>query len=90
MKLQEAAAEIEEILSESSNLELLKICNTFFDEESFGDDINDGIIDDMFNILVNTSSSDKILAENIYYYLTDEKIIIDEEKFYLEEELEYE
>lgn len=90
MTLTEAVEEIEELLKESTEEDILYICNTYFDEENFGDDLSEGVINDMYNIIISEASSNKNFSEEVYEYLSDEKIIIEEDELYLEEELDYE
>ena len=92
MSFEDVLEEIEEELKKTEGDGILEICETFFDEESFSDEqhLDEGMIEDMFNIIIDEVTSNKDTAEKIYLYLFDEKITIDEDEFYSEEELEYE
>ena len=85
----EVIEEIESTLSLSSNDKILHICNEYFPEEDFGNDFNSGIIDDMYNLILEEASENKKSAEDIYFFLLDEKITIDEDDFYTEEEINH-
>ncbi len=85
----EAIEEIEATLSSSSNDKLLHICNEYFPEEDFGNDLNSGMVDDMYNLILEEANENKKSAEDIYFFLLDEKITIDEDDFYTEEEINH-
>lgn len=89
MDLNDALKEIEECLLNSSDKKLLLLCNEFFPDEDFGTHPNSGIIDDMYNLVLDEASINNEKAQEIYYFLLDEKITIDEDDFYTEEEIDH-
>ena len=87
MELTEVIDTIENSLSETSGKNILKLCNDFFPEEDFGKVLSDGIIDDMFHIILEEAAASRESCKNIYFFLLNEKVTIDEEEFYSEEEI---
>lgn len=80
---------LEETLSSISNKKLLLICEKYFFEEDFGSDIDSGMIDDMYNLILDEAEINNDFAKDIYFYLLNEKITIDEDEFYSEEEIDH-
>lgn len=89
MNIVEALAEIEEELIKTPDIKIIKLCEKYFPEENFGEFTDNGMIDDMFNIIIEEAGSNNESAEDIYYFLLDEKISIDEDDFYNEEEINH-
>jgi len=88
MKLEKALRAIEDKLSIAKDETIYEICNEYFPEENFGVRTA-GLVDDLFNIMLNTAQEDKEVAVDIYDFLFNEKITIDEEDLYLEEEINH-
>lgn len=80
---------LEETLSSIPNKKLLLICEKYFFEEDFGSDIDSGMIDDMYNLILDEAEINNDFAKDIYFYLLNEKITIDEDEFYSEEEIDH-
>ena len=83
---------IEDILvSLHFDKDIITLSKKFFPYEKFNDsdEYNEGIIDDMLSVLVHLAESDNQVAEEIYFFLHNEKITIDEEEIYSEEEIIY-
>ncbi len=90
MKLEEVSSDIAVELENVSNNFLFEICDEFFPEEDFGkDDPKSGIVDVMYNLIMNEVESDSETAELLYFCLFNEKITIDDDEFYEEEELNH-
>jgi len=89
MDIAEAVKDIEESLTNSPDEKIINLCEKYFPEEDFGTFTDNGMIDDMYNLIINEVSSNKDSAKEIYYFLLNEKIIIDEDEFYSEEEINY-
>jgi len=89
MDKMEVIVDIEKKLTEAKEDEIIKLCEKYFPEEDFGEYTNNGIIDDMYNIILNEASSNNEFAIDIYQFLLNEKITIDEDEFYLDEEINH-
>ena len=89
MEINEVISDIELALSISSNKRILQVCNKFLPDEDFGNELNDGIVNDMYYLIVDEIVESNEKAKDIYFYLLNEKITIDEDEFYLEEEINH-
>jgi hypothetical protein len=89
MDIEDALMDIEEELIKSHDVKVIKLCEKYFPEENFGEFTDNGMIDDMFNVIISEAGSNKESAKDIYYFLLDEKISIDEDDFYNEEEINH-
>lgn len=90
MTKEEAYEEIEKELNFISNEKLLKIANDVMPEEAVGLIDNDEMKQEVIQILLETLEVDDEGMENIYFYLLDEKISIEEENESLYETEEFE
>ena len=82
MNIMEVIADIEEALTNAKEEKIIYLCKDYFPEEDFGDFSNNGMIDDMYNLILDEIGSNNESAKNIYYFLLNEKIIVDEDEFY--------
>lgn len=89
MDITEVLADIEEHLTEAKDEKIIKLCEQYFPEENFGDFTNNGMIDDMFTVILDEVRSNPGTAKDLYCFLLNEKIIIDEDEFYSEEEINH-
>ena len=89
MDIAEAITDIEEELRSSQDKKVIKLCERYFPEEDFGEFTNNGMIDDMFNVIMSEVCHNKESAQDIYHFLLGEKISIDEDDFYNEEEINH-
>ena len=89
MDIMEVIADIEEVLTESKEDKIIGLCEEYFPEENFGDFSNNGMIDDMYNLILDEVGSNDDSAISIYHFLLNEKITIDEDEFYSEEEINH-
>ena len=89
MDIQEVIRDIEESLTEAPEKKIIALCKEHFPEEDFGDFTNNGMIDDMYNVILDEVGFNNDSAKKIYYFLLNEKIIIDENEFYSEEEINH-
>jgi hypothetical protein len=71
--------------------QIIKLSEHYFPYEKFDIDgkYSEEIIDDMLSLLINIAEDNYREAENMYFFLTNEKITIDEDEIYSEEEINY-
>lgn len=71
--------------------QIIKLSEHYFPYEKFDIDgkYSEEIIDDMLSLLLNIAEDNYREAENIFFFLTNEKITIDEDEIYSEEEINY-
>jgi len=89
MELTEVLNDVEEALTDAHSTKLLHLCEEYFPEEDFGTDLKCGIIDDMYNLIIDEVRNNNESAIDIYYFLLNEKISIDENEFYTDEEINH-
>jgi len=89
LNITNAMDEILEILSFDE--QIIKLSEHYFPYEKFDIDgkYSEQIIDDMLSMLIYIAEDNYREAENMYYFLTDEKITIDDDEFYSEEEINH-
>ncbi len=89
MDKKEVENDISDFLTQSSDSKVASICKKYFKEEDFGDELIHGLVNDMYNIILDEVVSSDNFAIELYYFLLDEKITIDEDEFYSEEEINH-